>query len=126
MVFRTGVVEFVSPVGPRADWTWIERIVFEAWAKFFDFAKKLDVTPPISVFVTLLEAAGMTLSVGHEFAARPTPSRQNIVQLPEVYIGLDDFEKPREVPFKRLLGVAANAFGLERWPSYTWDETPSA
>jgi len=38
--------------------------------------------------------------------------------LPEVYVGLDDFEKPREDLFKRVLDVAANAFGLERWPGY--------
>jgi schlafen family protein len=119
MVFRTGVVEFVSPVGLNPEWHRIQRIVFEAWKQFIAFAEKLDVRPPTSVFVTLIEVGGVTLSVGHEFAARPTPSRQNVVQLPEVYIGLDDFEKPPAVLFKRLLGVAGNAFGLESWP--TWE-----
>jgi hypothetical protein len=116
MVFRTGIAEFVSLI-VNADWTQIEHIVFATWTQFVAFAKSFDVEPPFSVFVTMIEAQGLQLSNPGGFL-RPPPIRQNIVRLPEELVRLDDFEKPREVLFKRLLNLAANTFGLERWPSY--------
>jgi hypothetical protein len=120
MVFRTGVVEFVSPlVGPSEDWTWIQRIVFETWKQFVAFAKSFDVGPPFSVFVTMIEADGLKLLSDPVGFPTPRPSiRQNIVRLPEELVRLDDFEKPPEVLLKGVLEVAANAFGLAKWPSY--------
>ena len=119
MVFRTGVVEFVSPIyGPSADWTWIQRVVFETWKQFVAFAKSFGVEPPFSVFVTMIEAADLRLSTDpYSFPTPRPPIRQNIVRLPEELVRLDDFEKP-EVLFKRVLKVAANVFGLAKWPSY--------
>jgi hypothetical protein len=117
MVFRTGVVEFVSPIlGPNVDWTWIQGIVFETWKQFVAFAESFGVGPPFSVFVTMIEANGLMLSRDPS-TPRP-PIRQNIVRLPEELVRLDDFEKPPEVLFKGVLKVAANAFGLAKWPSY--------
>ena len=123
MVFRTGVVEFVSPIyGPSVDWTWIQRIVFETWEQFVAFAQKFGVEPPFSVFVTMIEAVGLELSSNSYSFPKPRPPiRRNTVPLPEMFVGPDDFEKPREVLFKRVLAVAANIFGLERWPSYDAD-----
>jgi Putative DNA-binding domain len=119
MVFRTGVVEFVSPIlGPSADWTWIQRIVFEGWKQFVAFAKSFHVEPPFSVFATMIEVNGLNFLSDPSFPRPRPPIRQSIVRLPEELVSLDDFEKPQEVLFKRVLNVAANAFGLERWPSY--------
>lgn len=119
MVFRTGVVEFVSPIlGPSADWTWIQRIVFEGWEQFVAFAKSFHVEPPFSVFATMIEVNGLNLLSDPSFPRPRPPIRQSIVRLPEELVRLDDFEKPQEVLFKPVLNVAANAFGLERWPSY--------
>jgi hypothetical protein len=61
MVFRTGAVEFVSPL-IEPDAAWIEDIIFGAWRQFFDFAKKFNVEPPILVFATLIEVAGVKFS----------------------------------------------------------------
>lgn len=70
----------------------------------------------------MIEAAGLTLSSGPYSFPTPHPAiRQNIVSLPDVYVGLDDFEKPGHVLFKRCLYVMANTFGFPNWPSYGAD-----
>ncbi len=81
MVFRTGVVEFVSPIyGPSADWNWIQSIVFETWEQFVAFAKGFGVEPPISIFVTMIEVAGLTLStVPQSHAASSDPPEHRSV-----------------------------------------------
>lgn len=99
----------------------IENVVFEAWKQFLAFAKSYGVEPPFSVFVSLIEVAGLTFSTGPHSFRTPPPIRQNMVPLPEMLVGPDNFEKPPEVLFKRILHVAANAFGLARWPSYDAD-----
>jgi hypothetical protein len=120
LVFRTGVVEFVSPTGPAdRPWALIERVVFESWKQFVALAKNYDIGPPIWVFVTLIEVAGLKLSTGPYTSS--TTIRENIVPLPEVSVGVDEFEKPPEILFKRVLDVAGNALGLERWPNYDPD-----
>ncbi len=116
LVFRMGAVEFVSPTGSNPPWIRIEDVIFESWKQFVAFAKSFDVEPPVSVFVTMIEVAGLMLST--EPYSYSTAIRQNIVSLPEVSVDVGDFEKPREVLFKRVLDVAGNAFGFERWPSY--------
>jgi hypothetical protein len=68
------------------------------------------------VFVTLIEVAGLKLSTGPS-----TTIRESILPLPEVSVGVDEFEKPPEILFKRVLDVAGNALGLERWPNYDAD-----
>ena len=121
LAFRTGALELVSPIGGLSILWQIEDVVFKAWKQFLDFAKNYGVEPPFSVFVSLIEVAGLTLSAGSYPFRTPTPIRQNIVPLPEMLIGADDLEKPPEILFKRILDVAANAFGLVRWPSYDAD-----
>ena len=121
MAFRTGGVEFVSPIGGSTIMWQIENVVFEAWKQFLAFAKSYGVEPPFSVFVSLIEVAGLTFSTGPYSFRTPPPIRQNMVPLPEMLVGPDNFKKPPEVLFKRILHVAANAFRLPRWPSYDAD-----
>jgi Putative DNA-binding domain len=118
LMFRTGAVEFVTPIGepparPNVSPYKIERAVFVAWNQFIDFAKSFGVDPPIWLFATLIDVGGLMLST----AAYGPHIRRNIVPLPEVFIGPDDLGKRPEVLFKRVLDVAANAFGLPELPS---------
>ncbi len=122
LMFRTGAVEFVTPIGdpehlarPNVSPFKIERAVLEAWNRFVDFAKSFGVDPPIWIFATLIDVGGLMLSTA---APRSPPIRRNIVPLQEVSVGPDDFGKRPEVLFKRVLEVAANAFGLPQSPSY--------
>jgi hypothetical protein len=117
MVFRTGAVEFVSPL-IEPDAAWIEDIIFGAWRQFFDFAKKFNVEPPILVFATLIEVAGVKFSVPRSVSFRTLAIRQSIIRLPEVFIGSDVFGEPGPTLFKRVLDVTGNAFGLPNWSSY--------
>jgi hypothetical protein len=121
LMFRTGAVECVAGIAPdgssgqSVDWYRIENAVFESWKQFVPFASNFGVDPPIYFFATLSEVANLNLQ---QFSAAGFGTPRNIVRLPEVFIGVDEFGNRPESLFKRLLEVTANAFGLSRCPSY--------
>jgi hypothetical protein len=54
-------------------------------------------------------------SIPLSVSARTSAIRQNIIRLPEVFIGSDVFGEPGHALFKRVLDVTGN---LPNWSSY--------
>ena len=124
LMFRTGVVECVAPIlsNDPARTTVsayrIEEVVFKAWEGFVSFATAYGIEPPAAVFATLLDIGGIPISTHSVDGVQSSICPARIARLPEVFVGHDDFAKPPEALFKRMLDIAANVFGLPRSPSY--------
>jgi hypothetical protein len=95
--------------------------VRDTWKHFKAFAAHHGVEPPVFVFASLLEVGGIGPRGDFMDAEQPVPSRKALLKFPEVLVGIDDFEKPPEVLFKRLFDIASNAFGLAGSKNYGAD-----
>ena len=123
MMFRNGAVEGVAGIDPNRSGTEvslhaIERLVLIGWKTFRDFAKALGVQPPVYVFATLLSVRGLMPAASSHGFETPTAARKDVLVLPPVVIGVDQFASPPEKLFKRLFDTAANAFGLSGSRNY--------
>jgi hypothetical protein len=127
LMFRTGAVECLlnvereDPQGKFLGLYTFEAAVRDAWRQFRAFAARNEVEPPVFVFASLLEVAGIGPRADFMDSEQPVPSRKPLLKFPEVSVGVDDFDKPPEALFKRLFDVASNAFGLARSKSYDAD-----
>ncbi|MGO8739162.1 AlbA family DNA-binding domain-containing protein [Rhodoblastus sp.] len=126
LMFRAGAVECVAGIETHDDrgrrvvaLRRVEDYVIEGWQNFRKFAAAYEIQPPFFVFATLLEVKDLAPMVSpFGIVGEPTPSRKEVIQLPEVAVGTDQVGERPEVLFRPLFDVAANAFGLPGSLSY--------
>jgi len=124
MMFRNGAVEGVAALhisdeqGGTFPLQAPEKLVLNGWKTFQTFAGAFGVEPPVYVFATLIEVKGLAPHVDPFGGETATAARKDVLILPEVAVGIDQFAVAPVNLFKRLFDRTANAFGLSRSPSY--------
>ena len=123
MMFRDGAVEGVAGIdsnqsGSEVSLHAVERLVLNGWKTFRDFSDAFGVQPPVYVFATLLGVHGRAPAASWNDFEKPTAARKDVLILPAVVIGVDQFASAPEKLFKRLFDTAANAFGLSGSRNY--------
>ena len=124
MMFRDGAVEGVADLSlseGRSEaflFQGVEKLVLDGWKTYRTFANAFEVTPPVYVYATLLKCDGLTPVADALSGETPVATRNDILILPYVVVGIEQFNAPPTKLFKRLFDRTANAFGLSRSPSY--------
>ncbi len=124
-LFRTGIVEALYVFEPRKDHriipsTWYERNVIEGVSRYLQMLSRLDVVPPLFVYLSFLRIKDYRLLYTHgRFGFNEdSGTDRDQAMLPEVVIEEHDVDYGRSL--RPLFDMVSNAFGLER--SFNFDD----
>jgi hypothetical protein len=126
-VYRNGVVEYVRVYAPHGrddgrqllPYQSVEKEVLLFCSAALTMYDEAGVEPPVVIMVTLLRAAGMTVSNACLPALQPQQLGADPLGLPEVR--MDNLEHAVPALARRLtpaFDVLWNAFGAPKWPNY--------
>jgi hypothetical protein len=123
-LFRSGAIEAVDtthlepyePYGDFVSTSAFENLLVGSVARYVAFQKKLGLTPPVFVMVTLLGVKGFKATTGPRTFGQHTIDRDALI-LPEVM--MESFDAPIGRLLKPIFDTVAQSAGLPQSHNYT-------
>lgn len=129
LLFRTGILESVLALTSPGEEKVIPGVYYETQlinytSLYLKYLTKLEITPPIFLFLTLANVRGYALLPGERVSFYraldpPMPLRQDVVALPEIV--LESLDIDIAITLKPLFDRIWNAFGYLRSYNYNKD-----